>query len=74
MANSNFRVHYNFNIIKAGKISEDDVNPKSGWKNYGKIKTEYILVNGSVQIFDRATKEKTNVDTDKIYEKIMELL
>ena len=32
------------------------------------------LVNGSVQIFERATKEKTTVNTDEIYEKIMELL
>jgi prolyl-tRNA synthetase len=32
------------------------------------------LVNGSVQIFTRATKEKTTVDADKILEKIMELL
>ena len=32
------------------------------------------LVNGSVQIFDRATKEKTTVNADEIYEKIMELL
>ena len=32
------------------------------------------LVNGSVQIFERATKEKTTVNADEIYEKIMELL
>jgi len=32
------------------------------------------LVNGSVQIFKRATKEKTTVNADEIYEKIMELL
>ncbi len=32
------------------------------------------LVNGSVQIFNRATKEKTTVNTDEIYEKVMELL
>ena len=32
------------------------------------------LVNGSVQIFDRATKEKITVNADEIYEKIMELL
>jgi len=32
------------------------------------------LVNGSVQIFDRATKEKTTVDADDIYLKIMELI
>ncbi|MEN8303224.1 MAG: proline--tRNA ligase [Campylobacterota bacterium] len=32
------------------------------------------LVNGSVQIFERSTKEKTTVNADEIYEKIMELL
>jgi len=32
------------------------------------------LVNGLVQIFDRVSKEKTPVDSDKIYEKIMELI
>ena len=32
------------------------------------------LVNGSVQIFERATKEKTTVNADEIYDKIMELL
>ena len=32
------------------------------------------LVNGSVQIFKRATKEKTTVDADKIYDAVMELL
>ena len=32
------------------------------------------LVNGLVQIFDRKTKEKTSVDKDEIFSKIMELL
>jgi len=32
------------------------------------------LVNGSVQIFNRATKEKTTINADEIYFKIMELL
>ena len=32
------------------------------------------LVNGSVQIFDRKTKEKVSVKSEEIYEKIMELL
>ena len=32
------------------------------------------LVNGSVQIFDRATTQKTTVNADEIYENIMELL
>ncbi|MEA3330826.1 MAG: proline--tRNA ligase [Campylobacterota bacterium] len=32
------------------------------------------LANGNVQIFDRKTKEKTTVDKNEIYEKIMELI
>jgi len=43
------RVHYNLNIIDLGKISEKNINPKQGWKNYGNIKTEYIILRGSVQ-------------------------
>jgi large subunit ribosomal protein L3 len=43
------RVHYNIRIILLGKITEKDINPKSGWKKYGRIRTEYIVVQGSVQ-------------------------
>ena len=32
------------------------------------------LANGNVQIFNRATKEKTTINADEIYFKIMELL
>ncbi|QOP40951.1 proline--tRNA ligase [Sulfurimonas marina] len=32
------------------------------------------LVNGNVQIYDRATTEKTEVKADEIYEKIMEMI
>ena len=42
------RISYNNNIIQSGKISEKDINPKGGWKNYGKINTEYIILGGSV--------------------------
>ena len=43
------RTHYNFNLITSGSISEKDINPKSGFKHYGKIKTNYIIIKGSVQ-------------------------
>jgi large subunit ribosomal protein L3 len=43
------RVSYNLKVMEIGKISEKDINPKAGWKNYGKIKTEYIILQGSVQ-------------------------
>ena len=32
------------------------------------------LVNGNVQIFERSTKEKTTVNVDEIFEKVMELI
>jgi len=43
------RVSYNNKIIHIGKSSEKRSNPKAGWKQYGKIKTEYIVLRGSVQ-------------------------
>ena len=43
------RIHYNINIITSGSILEKDINPKSGFKNYGKIKSSYLVLRGSVQ-------------------------
>jgi len=43
------RVHYNNKIIEVGKISEKNINPPEGWQHFGNIKTEYLLVRGSVQ-------------------------
>jgi len=43
------RLQYNLKVINSGKISDRDINPKSGFKNYGKIKTSYIIIKGSVQ-------------------------
>ena len=43
------RVHYNHPVLTTGKVSENDINPSSGFKKYGKIKGSYILVKGSVQ-------------------------
>jgi len=42
------RVNYNKKVIGIGKSSEKDVNLKN-IKNYGDIKTDYIIVHGSVQ-------------------------
>lgn len=39
------RTEYNKRILKIG---EADLNPASGWKNYGLIKNEYVLVEGSI--------------------------
>lgn len=43
------RVHYNLKVISKGKISEGDINPPHGFKDYGKIKSNYLVVKGSVQ-------------------------
>ena len=43
------RMVYNNKIIVIGNISKNDINSKSGFNNYGKINTNYIILNGSVQ-------------------------
>jgi Ribosomal protein L3 len=43
------RVQYNSKILKLGKINESNINPEHGWKNYGNIKNEYLILAGSVQ-------------------------
>ncbi len=39
------RTEYNKMLLKIGKA---DLNPSGGWKNYGIIKNDYIVVDGSV--------------------------
>jgi large subunit ribosomal protein L3 len=43
------RVHYNQKVITTGSIAEKNINPGTGFKNYGKIKSNFIVVKGSVQ-------------------------
>lgn len=43
------RVHYNLKVISSGSISEKNINIGTGFKNYGKIKSSYILIRGSIQ-------------------------
>ena len=43
------RVHYNQKIIGLGKISKDAEEKLKNIKNYGDIKTDYIVIAGSVQ-------------------------
>lgn len=43
------RVHYNLKVIDSGKIAEKDINKKEGFKNYGIVKTNYLILAGSVQ-------------------------
>jgi len=42
------RIILNNKILGVGKIQEKNINPKSGWHKYGNIKTEYIILKGSV--------------------------
>ena len=44
------RISYNNKILHIGKDSENiqKINPKQGWKHFGKIKTDYIILRGSV--------------------------
>lgn len=42
------RIHYNFNIIGVGK-AEDLEKGLKGIKGYGDVKSDYLVVNGSVQ-------------------------
>ena len=43
------RVVYNNKIIDIADIKEKDINPKGGFKKFGKIKTDYLIVQGSIQ-------------------------
>lgn len=43
------RISLNNKIIEIGKIQEKNINPKSGWEHFGNIRTEYVLLRGSVQ-------------------------
>ncbi len=42
------RVAYNNLIIQVGDIKESDINPKSGFHQYGKIKNDFIILAGSL--------------------------
>ncbi|MFH1290126.1 MAG: 50S ribosomal protein L3 [Nanoarchaeota archaeon] len=42
------RLVYNSNVITSGNITETDINPKSGFAHYGKIKTNYLVLKGSI--------------------------
>jgi len=43
------RVVYNSKIVLIGNIKERDINPSEGFHNFGKINTDYIVLQGSVQ-------------------------
>ncbi len=43
------RVVYNNKIVHIGNITEKDINPACGFNGFGKLKSDYIIVQGSVQ-------------------------
>jgi large subunit ribosomal protein L3 len=43
------RITYNNKIIEIGSATEKDITPSEGFKHFGKIKTDYVVLNGSVQ-------------------------
>lgn len=43
------RVHYNFNVLSTGNSSEKNINKGTGFKGYGNVTGNYIVVKGSVQ-------------------------
>ena len=43
------RALYNLRIINVKNIEEADINPKKGFKKFGKIKGDYAVIYGSIQ-------------------------
>lgn len=43
------RIHYNLKVVNSGSISIKDINKGTGFKHYGKLKTNYLMLKGSVQ-------------------------
>ncbi|MCL4372139.1 50S ribosomal protein L3 [Candidatus Marsarchaeota archaeon] len=45
----NYRTEHNKRILKLGKKeSNEEINPPSGFKNYGLVRSDYIILEGSV--------------------------
>jgi large subunit ribosomal protein L3 len=42
------RIQYNKKIVTQGKTSDKDITPKQGFKHYGNIKTNYLIIKGSI--------------------------
>lgn len=43
------RVHYNLKVVGSGNAGDKKVEKENGFKNYGKVKSNYIFLAGSVQ-------------------------
>jgi len=42
------RTEYNKEILYIGNVSEFDINPKSGWHRYGTVRSDFLLIKGSI--------------------------
>ena len=42
------RITYNNSILQVGKISDKNINQKGGFHKYGDIKTEFVILRGSI--------------------------
>lgn len=43
------RIQYNNVVVTTGNVKEKNINPGTGFKNYGNINTSYIALKGSIQ-------------------------
>jgi len=70
------RVAYNNLILQVEKISEKNINPKSGFHKYGNIKTDYLILKGSIPgpkkrgIVITTSQRPTKIRSKKSYEVI----
>ncbi|VVB78800.1 50S ribosomal protein L3 [uncultured archaeon] len=68
------RVVYNTKIVFVGNVGEKNINPNEGFKHFGKIKTDYLILEGSVQgawkrpLLITAPLRATTGNTKKNYE------
>tara|TARA_Y100000310_G_C20680539_1_gene815678 strand:- start:52 stop:1002 length:951 start_codon:yes stop_codon:yes gene_type:complete len=67
---------YSNKIVYINSIKEKDINPKSGFKKFGKIKTDYIILFGSIlgpskrQLLITSPLRASKKQTKKTYELI----
>ena len=70
------RANYDNKIVHVNSIEEKNINPKSGFKKFGKIKTDYLILFGSIlgpskrQLLITAPLRKSKRQVKKTYELI----
>ena len=70
------RVCYNSKVLSVGDINKNNINPGEGFRHFGKIKNDYIIVMGSVQgpskrqLIIASALRPTTKQTQKNYEVI----